>query len=96
VAKKTSTKRKHVPQRTCVGCREVQAKRSMTRIVRTTAGVKIDLTGKLAGRGAYLHNLHECWESGLKGSIENALKIKLSPNDQKLLENFMRSLPKDS
>ena len=44
--------RRHVPQRTCVGCRQVQAKRTLVRIVRTDDGVQIDLTGKEAGRAA--------------------------------------------
>ena len=56
VSKKPVQRVKHVPQRTCVGCREVLPKRKMVRLVRTSDGVQIDPTGKLAGRGAYLHD----------------------------------------
>ncbi|HET7377502.1 MAG TPA: YlxR family protein, partial [Anaerolineae bacterium] len=43
---------KHIPQRTCVGCREVQGKRQMVRIVRRAdEQVLIDATGKAPGRG---------------------------------------------
>jgi predicted RNA-binding protein YlxR (DUF448 family) len=96
VAKKTRKKRKHIPQRTCVGCQTVQPKRSMTRLVRTPDGVLIDTAGKLAGRGAYLHNLHSCWQIGLKGALRRALKTDLSSADQNRLTAFMESLPKET
>ncbi len=83
---------KHIPQRTCVGCRTVMAKRQLVRIVRTAGGVLIDPTGKLAGRGAYLHDKRSCWENGLKGSLANALKVALTPADRLHLENFMSTL----
>lgn len=84
---------KHVPQRTCVGCREVMPKRKMIRIVRTTEGVRVDPTGKLAGRGAYLHDRRDCWERGMKGALAHALKITLNEDERSLLEEFMKSLP---
>jgi len=95
VAKKTVGRMKHIPQRTCVGCREVLSKRQMLRIVRTTDGVRVDPTGKLAGRGAYLHNRRECWERALKGPLAHALKLELSAADRERLEGFMTSLPQD-
>ncbi len=87
---------KHIPQRTCVGCRTILPKRSMIRLVRQPEGVQIDPTGKMAGRGAYLHNLRSCWEKGLKGSLANALKVTLSPQDVDRLSQFMRSLPENA
>lgn len=90
------TKRpKHIPQRTCVGCRTVLPKRSLVRIVRQADGVSVDLTGKLAGRGAYLHNRRSCWEKGLKGSLAHALKITLSERDTDTLRQFMQTLPEE-
>jgi predicted RNA-binding protein YlxR (DUF448 family) len=88
-------RRRHVPQRTCVGCREVLAKRSLIRIVRTPGGVQIDPTGKMAGRGAYLHDRRSCWEHGLKGALAHALKTELTDVDRKNLTEFMSSLPED-
>ena len=85
-------KRKHIPQRTCVGCRDVLPKRSLIRIVRSPLGVQIDLTGKMAGRGAYLHNLRSCWERGLKGTLASALKTELSIEERDLLVAFSASL----
>ncbi len=82
---------KHVPQRMCVGCRETLAKRTLTRIVRTPEGVKIDPTGKAKGRGAYIHNQRSCWEKALKGSLAHALKVEISTADrQNLLDYFAR------
>ena len=86
-------KRKHIPQRTCVGCRQILPKRSMVRIVRSPNGIVIDPTGKLAGRGAYLHDLRSCWESGLKGALESALKISLTPEERERFMNYAGSLP---
>ncbi|MCJ7567278.1 MAG: YlxR family protein [Anaerolineales bacterium] len=87
-----SRQRKHEPQRTCVGCRQVLAKRTLIRIVRGQDGVKIDLTGKAPGRGAYVHDLRSCWEKALKGSLSRALKIKLTDEAHQELEVYMNSL----
>lgn len=88
-------RRKHVPQRTCVACREVLPKRSLIRIVRSHEGVLVDATGKINGRGAYLHNRRACWERGLKGPIANALRVELSALDRDRLHAFMDTLPDD-
>lgn len=74
----------------------MQPKRSMTRLVRTSEGIQIDRTGKLAGRGAYLHNSQSCWEAGLKGSLDRALKTKISPDDHDHLAAYMESLPNEN
>ncbi len=93
MSKKPVQRVKHVPQRTCVGCREVLPKRKMVRIVRTGEGVQVDPTSKVAGRGAYLHDRRECWERGLKGSLAHALKTTLTTDERAVLEDFMNTLP---
>jgi uncharacterized protein len=90
------TRLKHVPQRTCVGCREVLSKRSLIRIVHQPEAVVIDTTGKLAGRGAYLHDKRSCWERGLKGALAHALKTELTMQDRQTLLAFMESLPEET
>ena len=72
------------------------AKRSLIRIVRTTEGVQVDPTGKLAGRGAYLHDRRSCWERGLRGGLAHALKTELLPADRERLEAFANTLPEES
>jgi hypothetical protein len=74
----------------------VIAKRSLIRIVRRPEGIAIDPTGKLAGRGAYLHDRRSCWERGLKGALSQALKIELTAQDRELLSSFMATLPDET
>ena len=56
----------------------------------------MDPTGKLAGRGAYLHNTRSCWEKGLKGPLAHALKMDLAPDDLERLRQFMQTLSEDN
>lgn len=86
-------KRKHLPQRTCVGCREVLPKRSLIRIVRSPQGIVIDPSGKLAGRGAYLHDRRQCWERGLQGALSGALKTEITNDERNVLLAYAASLP---
>ena len=53
----------------------------------------MDPTGKLSGRGAYLHNVRMCWEKGLKGPLAQALKMNLTTDDLERLRQFMQTLP---
>jgi predicted RNA-binding protein YlxR (DUF448 family) len=68
------------------------AKRQLVRVVRIPDGVVVDPTGKLAGRGAYLHDRPSCWEAGMKGALAHALKIDLTAADRERLEAFMNTL----
>jgi predicted RNA-binding protein YlxR (DUF448 family) len=79
-----------------VGCRTVMPKRQLIRIVRSPDGVQVDPTGKLAGRGAYLHDRRSCWERGLKGALAHALKVELAPDERERLQAFMEALPEES
>jgi predicted RNA-binding protein YlxR (DUF448 family) len=92
MADKRGSKSKHVPQRTCVGCREVLPKRNLIRITRGAEGVAIDPSGKAAGRGAYLHDLRACWVKGLKGSLAAALRTTISEADKLTLTTYMDGL----
>ena len=67
----------------------------MIRLVRQAEGVLVDPTGKLPGRGAYLHNRRSCWEKGLKGPLAHALKTSLTTNDTQRLRQFIQTLPED-
>jgi len=82
---------RHIPQRTCIVCRQTSAKRQLVRVVRTPAGsVTVDPTGKLAGRGAYLCDSHGCWQTALKhrGALARALKVDIIPEDHLLFETL--------
>lgn len=95
MARQSGPKHKHVPQRTCVGCRGVGAKRDFVRLVRTPEGVFADQTGKMPGRGAYLHANQACFARGLKGALAGALRTELSEGDRQRLADFAASLPAD-
>ena len=96
MTRKTQKRIKHVPQRTCIGCRTTLSKRELIRIVRTPQGVIIDPTGKANGRGAYVHNIRSCWEQAIKGPINNALKVELTAEDRIKLSEFIETLPVES
>ncbi len=89
---------KHIPQRTCIGCREVQGKRQMIRVVRRADGqVTIDPTGKAAGRGAYIHQARACWQAALSHNhLTHALKVtNLSEENRLALQAFAAALPEE-
>jgi hypothetical protein len=77
----------HIPQRTCVVCREKKDKRLLTRIVRTPdSGVIVDPTGKRNGRGAYLCDEVVCWNSAVESRIiDQALRTELSNEERQEL-----------
>ena len=77
----------HIPQRTCVVCREKKDKRLLTRIVRTPdSGVIVDPTGKRNGRGAYLCDEVACWNSAVESRIiDQALRTELSNEERQEL-----------
>jgi predicted RNA-binding protein YlxR (DUF448 family) len=87
-------RRKHVPQRTCIACRQSKAKRELVRIVRTPEGtLVVDETGRQNGRGAYLCRDRACWESVLRGTqVAKALKIEIGDAERRLLREYMDSL----
>ena len=89
---------RHVPQRTCVGCRTTAAKRGFVRVVRRADGhVVVDPTGKANGRGAYLCASPSCWEVALKrGRLAQSLRVTISEQDRQALADFGASLPSDS
>ncbi len=85
---------RHLPQRTCVACREVAGKRGLVRIVRTADGVMVDPSGKMAGRGAYVHPARACWVQVTEGRrLDQALRTRLRPEDRQRIADFMATLP---
>ena len=94
MSKQPITRQKHTPQRTCVVCRETNAKRALTRLVRTAdEGIQIDLTGKRNGRGAYLCDQLSCWQRAAESDVlAKALRTELTDADRQLLNAAMTQL----
>ena len=89
-------KTKHKPQRMCVACRQSQDKRTLIRLVKTPDGVFVDETGKLPGRGAYLHADRSCWETGVEKYLQKALRTTYSEEDLQRLRSYLDSIILDS
>jgi uncharacterized protein len=95
--KHQARKQKHMPQRTCVACRGEAGKRQLIRIVRTEEGVRVDPSGKLAGRGAYLHPNRHCWKVAMESNqLGRALRTRISLTDRQALEEFCATLPEEA
>lgn len=71
-----------IPLRTCVVTKETLPKQELLRIVRTKEKeVKVDETGKLNGRGAYIKKDIEVLEKAKKTNIlEKRLECKIEDN----------------
>jgi predicted RNA-binding protein YlxR (DUF448 family) len=94
-ATKQSNCSRHIPQRSCIACRNVRDKRDLVRLVYTGESVEIDPGKKLNGRGAYLCPVYECWDTGLsKNRLEYALRTKISEENRRMLVEYSKSLPK--
>ena len=58
---------KKIPQRQCLGCREMKPKRELIRVVRSPEGtISVDLRGKASGRGAYVCPDPQCLKRAIK------------------------------
>lgn len=74
--------KRKIPQRQCVGCREMKDKKDMLRVLKTADDeIVIDATGKKNGRGAYLCYSADCLEKAIKSKgLERSLKVPI-PNE---------------
>ncbi len=81
-------KPRKVPLRKCVACQGMMPKRELIRVVRTpTEEVMVDLTGKKAGRGAYLCGKVSCFQLAHKSkALDRALKQAVSAEIYEQLE----------
>lgn len=74
--------KKLVAQRRCVACKKLQDKYAMFRVVRTpTDEIRLDLTSKASGHGAYLCKCEACLLLAMKKrNLSHALKAPI-PNE---------------
>ena len=60
-------KTRKIPMRKCIGCMESFPKKELVRVVKNKENeIKLDLTGKLNGRGTYICKKSECFEKAIK------------------------------
>lgn len=68
-----------IPQRQCLGCREMKDKKSLLRVVRSPEGeVSLDFGGKKPGRGAYVCHSLVCLKKARKSkALERGFETQI-------------------
>ena len=76
-----AVKPRKIPQRQCVGCREMKDKKELLRVVRTPEGdIQLDGRGKASGRGAYVCPNVTCLKKARKSkALERAFSTQIPP-----------------
>ena len=84
---------KKIPQRQCVGCREMKDKKALLRVVRSPEGaVSLDFGGKMNGRGAYLCPNPECLKKALRSkALDRSLEVTIPEEVYARLEKEMEA-----
>ena len=84
-------KPKKVPQRQCLGCREMKDKKALIRVVRSPEGeISLDFKGKKPGRGAYVCPDPACLAKVRKSrALERAFESAIPAEVSGLLEQQM-------
>ena len=79
---------KRIPQRQCVGCREMRDKKSLLRVVKSPEGeISLDFKGKKPGRGAYVCPNPDCLKRARKTrALERALSVAIPPEVYETME----------
>lgn len=84
---------KKIPLRKCTGCLLMKEKRQLIRIVKSNSippSFAIDLSGKMAGRGAYICNNLQCFEKAFKNKgLERSFKLPVPKDVYNSLRNEM-------
>ena len=80
-----------VPQRQCVGCREMKNKKDLIRVVRSPEGeISLDFKGKKPGRGAYVCPDAACLKRARKSrALERAFETAIPAEVYGQLEQQM-------
>ena len=87
---------KKIPMRMCTGCREMKPKRELIRIVKTPEGeIKLDSTGRLNGRGAYICASQECFAKTRKsGALSKTFAAEIPAEIYDRIEAELKGIGK--
>lgn len=82
---------KHVPIRTCIGCRKTFPKRQLLRFVlQETEGIQIDERQQLPGRGAYLCRSGSCLQKAKRTrALDRAFRTRLPATCYETLAKYV-------
>ena len=85
-------KTRKIPMRMCLGCGEQKPKKELIRVVKSKEGdISLDLTGRKAGRGAYVcrdveclkkarrsHRLEKSFECRIEDAVYDGMEAELT------------------
>ena len=82
-----------VPMRMCTGCGQMKPKRELVRVVKSQDGeIALDVTGKKAGRGAYVCRDIECLKKARKARrLEKAFSCRIPDEVYDRMEEELQS-----
>lgn len=69
---------RHVPVRTCVGCRATAPQAELVRVAVVAGHAVADAARRAGGRGAWLHPRPECLAGAGKGGLARSLRRSVS------------------
>ena len=86
-------KQRKLPLRKCLGCGEVKDKRELVRVVKSPDGeISLDLTGKKAGRGAYICPDASCLNKARKANrIDRAFECTVPEAVYEAMERELKN-----
>ena len=84
---------KKIPIRKCTGCNNSFPKPSLIRVIKTPEGeIKVDRTGRMNGRGAYICDSSECFEKARRSKgIERSLGV---PIPEEIYDSLLKEMMK--
>lgn len=90
-------KPRKIPQRQCLGCREMKNKKDLIRVVRSPEGeISLDFRGKKPGRGAYVCPSAPCLAKARKSrALERAFSSLIMDEVWEGLEAQMKEVESD-
>ena len=82
-----------IPMRMCTSCGQMKPKRELVRVVKNQEGeISLDLTGKKAGRGAYVCQDIECLKKARKARrLEKAFSCRIPDEVYDRMEEALQS-----
>lgn len=83
---------RRVPLRMCTGCGEMKTKKELVRVVHSKEGeISLDLTGKKAGRGAYVCPSPDCLKKARKARrIERSFQCRIPEEVYDAMEDALQ------
>ncbi len=73
--------------RTCVGCRQLENRVNLLRVVRFEGKIQIDASKKLPGRGSWLHQKLSCLDLAIsRGAFSRVFRSKVNVADLAILK----------